>query len=374
MPIYQKNLSYAYGLDAIRFLCSVMVCVFHLTWHNSEMVKTAPFGWIGVQIFFVISGVVIAGSAVNATTAQFIKRRFLRLYPAAWIAAAINFGLLLCVPRTIYDDLGIWVVPTVPALLHSLALLGTTFLASAYWTLPIELSFYGLVLLSVYGGGVERLKYVGQFLIVVGAPYLILLFFSNIGIFNTPWLDLGYGPRNMLLLRHGVYFSIGIYFWLITSGQTFKSIDKFLLVIAMIAALLEIYVRGAQTIGNYATAAQVQLTLSHLVTWAIAIFAFLTGCIFLSIRHATMWVPLPVVANCLRTLGLATYPFYLIHEVVGGFVLSRALAQGFSYQTGVVAAVSVVVTAACLIALYAEPWLRRTVGKTAFLAQKIKSA
>lgn len=44
------------------------------------------FGWIGVQILFVLSGFVIAYSCHAETTRTFIIKRFLRLTPAMWIA------------------------------------------------------------------------------------------------------------------------------------------------------------------------------------------------------------------------------------------------------------------------------------------------
>ena len=69
------------GIDAIRFSSAVLVSAFHLTWHIPEAVHVMPFGWIGVQIFFVISGIVIANSARLATPFRFAVSRFLRLYP-----------------------------------------------------------------------------------------------------------------------------------------------------------------------------------------------------------------------------------------------------------------------------------------------------
>ena len=85
-----------------------------------------PFGWIGVQIFFVISGIVIANSAQSATPFRFAVSRFLRLYPAAWIAAAIICLLHTVTPAEAYKDLGIAVTLHPTALVNSL---------SSYWRL-----------------------------------------------------------------------------------------------------------------------------------------------------------------------------------------------------------------------------------------------
>jgi exopolysaccharide production protein ExoZ len=168
--------SYVYGLDLVRFLCTIMVCAFHLTWHNAALVSTMPFGWIGVQIFFVISGVVIANSAARAAPLQFLRNRFLRLYPAAWLAALVNFSILLYLPPSTFAAAGIWTDPSPRALFYSVSLVGTTFLTSAYWTLPIELAFYALMLLCLIGGGVDRFVSIARALVIVSVPYLVLLF------------------------------------------------------------------------------------------------------------------------------------------------------------------------------------------------------
>ena len=99
---------YYHGLDAVRFFSACAVCVFHLgfyAWaaeyssmerifaHAATFDLLTPIawmGWIGVQIFFVISGFVIANSANGATPFGFLRSRMLRLWPAAWVCATIT--------------------------------------------------------------------------------------------------------------------------------------------------------------------------------------------------------------------------------------------------------------------------------------------
>src|ERR1035438_2497818 len=128
----KPNSDYIYGVDLVRFACAVGVGILHLTMGTPEIAWVMPFGWIGVQLFFVISGLVIANSAHGASARQFVTSRFLRLYPTAWCAAIVSYPLFL------------WTVGKngnkfLPLFL-SLVLLHGPFLASAYWTLPIELS------------------------------------------------------------------------------------------------------------------------------------------------------------------------------------------------------------------------------------------
>ena len=56
---------------------------------SAGLAPWGSFGWIGVEIFFVISGYVIASSAEGAAPRTFLRRRAQRLLPAAWVCATI---------------------------------------------------------------------------------------------------------------------------------------------------------------------------------------------------------------------------------------------------------------------------------------------
>ncbi len=97
-------MKYFWGLDLIRFLSAVLVVLFHVYAFGGDapiwpadavhaplswLQPVAWMGWIGVQIFFVISGFVIAASAQASLAGPFLKKRAIRLLPALWISASL---------------------------------------------------------------------------------------------------------------------------------------------------------------------------------------------------------------------------------------------------------------------------------------------
>jgi peptidoglycan/LPS O-acetylase OafA/YrhL len=91
-------------LDAARGLAALAVVAFHLRYTDSVQ-QSLPFihalasrGFLGVQLFFVVSGYCLAASASsslrrNESSINFLKRRFLRIYPPLWCSMVVVAAL-----------------------------------------------------------------------------------------------------------------------------------------------------------------------------------------------------------------------------------------------------------------------------------------
>ncbi|MDO3627500.1 acyltransferase [Mucilaginibacter sp. BT774] len=93
-----KNLNYIPGLDGIRALSAFLVISSH--WPNSLL--SLPFGWIGVNIFFVLSGFLIARILINNRQQSFKKyissfyfKRALRIFPLYYGFLTLSLLLVL---------------------------------------------------------------------------------------------------------------------------------------------------------------------------------------------------------------------------------------------------------------------------------------
>jgi peptidoglycan/LPS O-acetylase OafA/YrhL len=145
-----KRLAY---LDALRGIAALMVVFTHLygpllgdVWLFRELLDV---GKLGVLWFFMISGVVIPFSLrpVPDGARRFVISRFMRLYPAYWLSLLVYLSML---------QLDGALMPPWAQVMANLTmlqtLLGFADVIGLYWTLFIELVFYGLCLLLFMSG------------------------------------------------------------------------------------------------------------------------------------------------------------------------------------------------------------------------------
>ena len=150
------------GFDIIRLGAALMVVFYHFAywnWHECacvdakfpSLVPYSWWGWIGVQIFFVISGFVIALSAEGRTANDFLRGRFLRIAPGLWFFAILAFLVLVF---TNVEEF-----PTATLLLAKSFVLWPVgpWVDGVYWSLTVEALFYGIVFVLLASGRFDGL-------------------------------------------------------------------------------------------------------------------------------------------------------------------------------------------------------------------------
>lgn len=92
-----KTSSTLYGVQVLRGLAALLVVLFHARF----LVSTPTIEWLfrngaaGVDVFFVISGLVMALTADRFTPAGFLAKRLLRIVPLYWLFSAAKLAVLL---------------------------------------------------------------------------------------------------------------------------------------------------------------------------------------------------------------------------------------------------------------------------------------
>ena len=181
------------GVQILRFVAAMLVVVMHITEAISVRITGAgpdhywSGGAIGVDIFFVISGFVMAmstarGPAGNQTRLQaawiFLKRRLLRVAPLYWFYTLLKVALVLILPslalRSSIDTDHLFASLLFIPVISPWGLVQPALPVG--WTLNFEMLFYVVFAIAI-AWGVARIKFC--FLI-------FLLIFSAAQIFPEP--------------------------------------------------------------------------------------------------------------------------------------------------------------------------------------------
>ncbi len=315
-------------LDLLRFAAALTVAVYHFLYRGAQEGGYLDFafgaagvsvslGYLGVNLFFMISGFVIIWSATGRDWYGFSVGRLARLYPAHVVAMTITFVTMLWWAQPPFStDLFQWL-----ANLTMLApILGADFMDGAYWSIVIEIIFYGWVAIGLFSGVLPRHTD------TVVAVWMVLVMVNN--------TMLGSRPVELLFLtEYGSYFAFGIMVWRISSlgGSALR------LLLAGLALIMTFHAAEVQRLdvifrlGEASSANVVALANAGIIA------AFVLAAVLGRRIKAGPWV---------LALGGISYPFYLLHQNAGyilmnlveptigkwaAFALALALSLGVSW-------------------------------------------
>lgn len=285
-----KDANRLHELDALRFLAAASVVVYHMTYTNSarvtypEVDAVTRFGYIGVNLFFIISGFVILWSAQGRTPVAFAISRFSRLYPIFWVS-------ILATSAVIWHAYGITIRQVLLNATMFSGYLGTSYIDVVYWTLQIELKFYLLVFILLAVGKIGRAEACAFGWIALTALATAVPRIPGTGL---------------ILFPYGSYFAAGmILFQVWTKGLT--------------------WLRGAAlAVSLLLSMHQATVQMDDFVYHATAgrwVPAAVIACVYiLLLGVATHRVTLRWPAAC-TALGASTYPLYLLHNRIGHAIL-----------------------------------------------------
>ncbi|WP_064707013.1 acyltransferase family protein [Rhizobium bangladeshense] len=346
---------YVYGIDALRFVCALMVTVFHLgfaSWASPlylrpytmpEIENIAQPGWVGVELFFVISGFVIVNSAASANAMSFLKGRILRLYPAVWICASLTLIVIATqdVNRRVLKNY-----------LRSITLYpGGPWIDGQYWTLPCEICFYTIVFIMCAAGQKTRMPALALGLSLASTAFIALLYaFPDAAIpaifTDTAWRAIPF--------YYGCQFAIGIYIWLL-SQRRMNQVSRLGFLCALATGAVQIYMAGENTSDRTLAAA------GHAFSSfpAIAIWVAGLASIIASVGYSKRISRLPAsLLQSVKTLGSMTYPLYLLHFAIGVQLLDWLTTLGTAPLLALALAIAIVCAMSLAVCKWGEPPIR----------------
>jgi peptidoglycan/LPS O-acetylase OafA/YrhL len=339
-----------HALDALRPACALAVAGYHFgtSWRLDGvhppgyfLPGAAPvliYGFLGVEVFFLISGFVISMSAWGRTVRGFAASRAARLFPAFWVAVLITAVVVTVLPVT--GGLPVTGVPSPGDVVINLTMLaepfGVPLVDTVYWTLWVELRFY-LIIACLIAAGLMT----GRGIRTLGAGWLIVAVLAPAppGTLVHTIVMPGFAP----------YFIAGMAMFLLRRDRR-DVLSWLLLAGCWLVGLHHVTLRVEELRPGFAVPVWPALVL---ITGAYAVL--LAVALGLTDRLAWRW---------LATAGAVTYPFYLLHPRIG-YSLMRTVHEhtGWPAWLLITATVILLLVVSWLVYRLVErplsPWLKR---------------
>ncbi|WP_353722377.1 acyltransferase [Dyadobacter sp. 676] len=314
-------------LDALRGIAAIAVVLFHFTMNENR----EHFGWqfrfgvTGVDLFFMISGFVIYMTAGHIRHwMDFIVFRFARLYPAFWCCLFITSIFMAW-----YEPSHVDLKQIAANLTMAPAFFNQEDIDGSYWTLLVELLFYGWILLMLIAGKLSEITRIACFTLVA-----VLLF--HMFAPQYPALYDFAGHKLQLINHFPLFFSGILFFQLKNGGNRFRILA--LLLFTLISSFY-LHDKGgrAMYVVNFAEHCTL-ITLFHIL------FALLiTG----KLRF--------LAAKPLLYLGKISYCLYLIHQYVGTHLItSFTKGMGMNIHAALVVTIVIIIGLASLVTFFIE--------------------
>ncbi len=290
-------------MDVLRFIAATAVVLYHFFFRAST---TEPvfahtgfsdpggvfrYGYLGVDLFFVISGFVILNSAWKKRPSAFVASRIGRLYPAFWVAMTLTAIVTFWDPNGRYDV-------SVEKWAYNLTMMPQVWdvgvIDGVYWTLFIELKFYLLILV----------------LCLIGMTLNRVLVFSVAWLAVSLWDQFEPLPEtaNELLIPEWAPYFVGGILCALIAREGWK---------VRYAVPLVVAAGWAVHLATSLAKLQSKSYGAELSPWVVGGVVLGTFALFALIAsHKLQWRWLGKIAF----LGGLTYPLYLLHDYIG-FVL-----------------------------------------------------
>jgi peptidoglycan/LPS O-acetylase OafA/YrhL len=302
------------SLDGIRGLAILLVVL-----HNTNPIEApaslaaklvgivVDWGWVGVQLFFVLSGLLITGILLDTAKAEnfysaFFARRILRIFPLYY---AVLFAAFVVVPLVtghaidgareqvwLWTYLSNWADPfghSVPAFPH-------------FWSLAVEEQFYLVWPFIVLHAGTRGVLRIGVALVVVAFLSRLALLLGGFG---------HAGPYAFTICRVDALALGAIAAVLLRDPRAVAWIERHAR--ALGGSAIALFVAGAFVTHGYPRAGFRTQTVGYtLLALVFALGVFFAARSDLRAGARASWLQAP----WLRTLGKYSYALYVFHPLL----------------------------------------------------------
>ncbi len=284
-------------IDLLRFLAAIAVLFFHYSFRGHAyddlsvmsypwIVSATKYGYLGVQLFFMISGFVIFMTASNANLKSFAISRIVRLYPAFWACCSITFIAILLMGNGRFSV-------TFTQYLANMTMfsefMNVPSIDGAYWSIFIEIRFYLLIAIML---AFKQMRNAEYFMIAW------LAYTAKTAVFGADKLSV------YLISEYAAFFIAGASMFMVWKNG-FSIIRTATIAISFALSLYQALKQATVLTGVF------KLEVDSLV-----VIAIVTSCFVAMLLSATRNTGFFGRTNW-TTVGALTYPLYLLHQFIG---------------------------------------------------------
>lgn len=334
----------------LRTTWAIMVVVGHIFW-------VSDFGRFAVFGFYILSGYLMTHvmqntyGYANSSKIKFVKNRFLRLFPAYWLACIITILLIVLLGLPEDGKYSIMVIPeTVITIFGNITLLFPHWmpnqieprLSPATWALTVELFFYTAIALGASKNITRTYVWVTLSLIFIITTYALGLFWH---------------ARYFSIPAGSLPFSLGaLIFFLVKENKT-KFIpaslvnSPFTLFLIMLA--IAMFVSITITMGLPLWAMEILFYISLMVSFLL-VLSLALGNPFTTFISKTLD----------KKLGDFSYPFYLLHYQAAAIASYIVLGQVVVFKGNItISTVLLTFTILLMLSFIIIKWLDKPIEK-----------
>ncbi|MCB2295312.1 acyltransferase [Clostridium algoriphilum] len=194
------------SIQIMRGIGAILIILFHSTtlyqikFNISYLNGIFKFGFIGVDLFFIVSGFILLYTRKKESVGKYLVKRFVRIYPLYWVILSCVIILMFIIPNA-----GNGGQKNIVFLLKNIFLIPdkSLFMIPQAWTLSYEILFY-LMFLTTMASNKKIAKIVIE-LWTVGCLVNTIGNFNNANLF----IKVMFNPVNLEFLIGGmIYFLI----------------------------------------------------------------------------------------------------------------------------------------------------------------------
>jgi peptidoglycan/LPS O-acetylase OafA/YrhL len=305
-PTDRSDQSRVPGLDLLRLVAVAAVVFYHYGfWGPASrdvpqvalpyLASYAQYGFLGVPVFFIISGFVIAYSAEGRTPVGFAIARFSRIYPTFLFCMTLTFAIVLLLGGPHFE---VTFAQWLANLFVAPPALGQPYVDTSYWSLVIEIVFYAWV---------AAFLTLGLFPRRIDAIILVWLgiTFANELTIDAPLFE------KLFIADDSGFFAVGLVIYEFYRGR--RDLKLYSIFALSVGTSVFQAIHKLERLGVHTGSSFDARVVAVICLVSIAIIFFATR-----IRN----VPLP--SGLILAAGGITYPLYLLHMQIGYTILTAA--------------------------------------------------